>query len=65
MAVSPIAISKAIKGIDFPASKEDLIEHAKQNKAEQEVMEVLENLPEDDFETVADVEKAYGEERNS
>lgn len=65
MAVSPIAVSKAIKGIDFPASKEDLIEHAKQNKADQEVMEILENLPEDDFETVADVEKAYGEERNA
>ena len=65
MAVSPIAISKAIKGIDFPASKDDLIEHAKQNKADKEVMEVLENLPEDEFETVADVEKAYGEERKS
>lgn len=64
MAVSPIAVSKAIKGIDFPASKEDLIEHAKQNKADKEVMEILENLPEDDFETVADVEKAYGEERS-
>jgi hypothetical protein len=65
MAVSPIAIAKAIKGIDFPASKDELVEHAKQNKADKEVMEVLENLPEDEFETVADVEKAYGEERRS
>lgn len=65
MAVSPIAIAKAIKGIDFPASKDDLVQHAKQNKADKEVMEILENLPEDDFETVADVEKAYGEERKS
>ncbi|MBD2256197.1 DUF2795 domain-containing protein [Pseudanabaena sp. FACHB-2040] len=65
MAVSPIAISKAIKGIDFPASKEDLIEHAKQNQADKEVIDLLENLSEDDFETVADVEKAYGEERQS
>ncbi|HEY9736772.1 MAG TPA: DUF2795 domain-containing protein [Trichocoleus sp.] len=65
MAVSPIAIAKAIKGIDFPASRDDLVKHAKQNKADKEVMEVLENLPEDDFETVADVEKAYGEERRS
>lgn len=65
MAVSPIAVSKAIKGIDFPASKSDLIEHAKQNKADKEVMDLLQNLSEDRFESVKDVEKAYSEEREA
>jgi hypothetical protein len=44
----------------FPASKEDLLERARDNGAGQDVLEVLE--PEDEeFETAADVMKAYGE----
>lgn len=65
MAVSPIAIAKAIKGTDFPASKDDLLQSAKRNKADKEVMEMLQNLQESEFESVTDVEQAYSEERGS
>lgn len=65
MAVSPIAIAKAVKGTGFPASKADLLQSAKRNKANDEVMEMLKNLPDNEFESVTDVEQAYSNERGS
>ena len=58
---SPANVSHHLKGIGFPASKEDLIQQARRNGAEGAVLEVLEAFPEDEFETMADVMKAYGE----
>jgi hypothetical protein len=49
----------------MPADKRQLIEVAQGNDAEKQVIEVLRQLPDQDFETMADVMKAYGEvERN-
>jgi hypothetical protein len=59
---SPAAITAHLKGMHFPASKEDLLERARDNGAGQDVLEVLESFPEDEeFETAADVMKAYAE----
>jgi hypothetical protein len=59
---SPANITAHLKGMHFPASKEDLLEHARDNGAGQDVLEVLESFPDDEeFETAADVMKAYGE----
>ncbi len=40
---SPANLTHQLKGIDFPAKKDDLIEHAKRNHAPHEVMEDLEH----------------------
>jgi hypothetical protein len=58
---SPVEISKALKGIGFPASKDELIEHAQRNKAEKSTLEVLQALPGQKFATMADVQKGVGE----
>lgn len=58
---SPANISFHLKGIDFPAHKEDLIEQAKNNDAETEVLDMIEKMPDDEFQNMADVMKAYGE----
>lgn len=59
---SPANITHHLKGMHFPASKEDLLERARDNGAGQDVLEVLESLSNDqEFQTVADVVKAYGE----
>jgi hypothetical protein len=57
---SPVEIAKALRGISFPADKQDLIEHASQNEADESVMEVLEELPEREYGSMADVEKGVG-----
>ena len=58
---SPANVSHHLKGIGFPASKDDLLRKAKDNGADQDVLEVIEAMPDADFETMADVMKAYGE----
>lgn len=61
METSPIEVQKALKGMDYPAKKKDLIEKARENSAPQEVMHVLENLPDKEFENAVDVSKEFGE----
>ncbi|RCV86976.1 DUF2795 domain-containing protein [Vreelandella rituensis] len=60
---SAAGIAKALKGTDFPCSKDDLIKQAKANHAEHDVVEVLNDFPSRQYETMADVQKAVGEIR--
>jgi hypothetical protein len=60
--VNPISIQKYLKGMDYPAQKDDLIQHAEQQGADQEILDVLEQLPDDEeFETPAQLSKAIGQ----
>jgi hypothetical protein len=60
MAVNPIQIQKYLKGINYPASKRDLLENAEREGAEADVRETLEQLPDQEYENPADVSKALG-----
>jgi hypothetical protein len=65
METSPIEVQKALKGMDYPAKKKDLIEKARENDAPKEVMHVLENLPDKEFDNAVDVSKEFGEREGS
>ena len=56
-------IEKALKGMNYPASKQDLVQKAKQNNASQNVIQTIENLPQDLFNSPVDVQKAFGQGR--
>lgn len=58
---NPIQIQKDLKGMDYPASKQDLIQHAEKHGADQSVRSVLEQIPDKQYETPAAVSKAIGE----
>ncbi len=58
-----VEIEKALKGINYPANKEDLVQKAKQNKANKNVIQAIEKLPSDQFKSPVDVQKAWGQER--
>lgn len=58
---SPANVATYLKGIDYPANKQDLLRHARQNGAEQDVVDVLERMPEQQYLNMADVMKGYGE----
>jgi predicted outer membrane protein len=58
--VNLIQIQKFLKGVDYPASKAALIENAKNMGADENVCTSLEQLPDEDFETPADVSQAFG-----
>ena len=59
---APANVTQHLKGAHFPASKTDLIDLAQKNGAEADVVDVLEQLPGEQFASIADVMKAYGDE---
>lgn len=59
--INPIQLQKFLKGMNYPATKEELIDHAQQHDADENALSTLKQLPEDEYETPADVSKAVGE----
>ena len=55
---NPIQIQKYLKGVDYPASKEALIKNARKMGADESICASLEQLPDEDFQTPADVSEA-------
>lgn len=53
-------ITRHLKGMNFPAMKEDLIRHARQKGADQDVMDRLERLVDREYDSMADVIKEFG-----
>lgn len=58
---NPIQLQKHLKGMNYPASKQDLIQHAQKHGADDNAMSVFEQIPDEDYETPADVSKAIGD----
>lgn len=58
---NPIEIQKFLKGMDYPARKNDLVKRARDNGAKKEVISILEGLKSDAFNSPAEVSKAVGE----
>jgi uncharacterized protein DUF2795 len=58
---SPANVTHHLKGIHFPAKKQDLIKQAKHNGAEKDIMDVLNGMEEQEFASIAEVMKAVGE----
>lgn len=54
-------VTHQLKGIHFPASKEDLLAKAKEHKAPKEVMDLLERFPDGEYASMADVMKGFGQ----
>ena len=54
---SPAAIEKYLKGIHYPAQKEDLVSQAKSNGAPQDVMNVLNRFKDKEYGSTVDVAK--------
>jgi hypothetical protein len=54
-------VQKYLRDVEYPASKEDLLQQAKRNSAPQEILDTIERLPEDQFGGPQEVMKGYGE----
>ena len=53
------AVQEALKGIDYPKEKKEVIEYAKDHKASKDVMSDLENISDRKYETAADLSKEF------
>ncbi|MEU7134267.1 DUF2795 domain-containing protein [Streptomyces sp. NPDC046261] len=59
----PIKFQKALKDAPYPTDREKLVEVAKKNKAGRDVVDKISHLPDKQYETPADVQKAvFGKE---
>lgn len=61
---SPSNVQSYLKGISYPATKDDLLKVAKGNKAPSEILQILRGLGETEYGGPQEVMKAYGEERH-
>ena len=52
-------LARFLKGVEFPARQADLVEGAKQNGADQGVLEVLGKMPQRDYDNMAEVMQFY------
>lgn len=57
---SPTSVTSALKGMQFPATLPQLIAHAKNRGAHKETLDVIEELPEGDYQQMADVTHNLG-----
>ncbi|MGW0333216.1 DUF2795 domain-containing protein [Streptomyces sp. NPDC003011] len=61
--LSPIDLQKALKGADYPTSRDDLVSLAKRNGADENVVQKLSDSGTDRFDGPNDVQKAvFGNE---
>jgi hypothetical protein len=63
MTVNPVQLQKFLKGIDYPADKNTLLQRARENGADDNVLRTLEELPRDRFNSPNDVSEAIGDLR--
>jgi hypothetical protein len=57
---SPIELQRYLGGVDYPTDKQSLIERARDNGADDAVIQTLESLPADRFNSPNDVSEAFG-----
>lgn len=59
--ITPIQIQDRLKGVKYPATKEDLIKHVKMNNEnEDRVMNVLNQIPDKEYQNPAEVSEEVG-----
>lgn len=62
MRTSPAELRRALKGADYPATRESLIEQARENDAPEDVVDELEEgLAEDEYESSSEVIAELGD----
>jgi hypothetical protein len=59
--VSPAKVTHHLSGVDFPARKQDLVKKTKANGVDRDILEMIQDMPDTEFENMSDVMKAYGE----
>lgn len=57
---SPAAVETYLWGVNFPATKEDLIDCARENRAPGDVLHVLDKLDDKEYRSVVDITQEVG-----
>lgn len=58
--VNPVQVQKSLRGVDYPASKDDLVARARDEDASDDVRRTLERLPDTTYNSPNAVSEAIG-----
>jgi hypothetical protein len=58
---SPASVASHLEGITSPAKQTHIVRHARKQNAEPDVIELLENLPDREYENMADAMNGRGD----
>ena len=59
--LNPIELQKHLKGLDYPASKDDIVSHAESNGADGETLDALRSMKDGTYEKPTDINHAVSE----
>ena len=59
-APNPVQVQKFFGGLDYPVGKEDILERAKSEGADENVMEALERIPDEEYSSPVEVSRQLG-----
>ncbi|MDI2099223.1 DUF2795 domain-containing protein [Ruicaihuangia caeni] len=57
---SPIEVQKHLSGVDYPATKDELLRAAEVNGADDDIIDLLDGLDDRTYESPADVSEELG-----
>jgi hypothetical protein len=60
MGVSAAVIQEFLRGMDYPARRNGILEKARQNNAPNDVLDILNQLPDQEYGSAAEVSRAIG-----
>ncbi len=58
---SAVDLAHGLKGATFPINKRQLAEHARQNRAPEDVVKTIQELPDKEFGSITEVEHAFSQ----
>lgn len=58
---NPVDVQRHLSGVDYPASRQDLIDEANNQDADDEEVSALQNIPDRDYDSPADVTQELGD----
>ena len=58
---NPIQVQKHLGGVDYPASRDDLLSAARDSGADQSLLDALEGLPDREYDAPTDVSEALSD----
>ena len=57
---NPVQIQKFLGGLDYPVGKEDILERARSEGADEAVMEALERIPDREYDSPVSISREVG-----
>lgn len=61
--ITPAQVEKYLKGMEFPGHKDDLVQKARENRAPQQVIDIISRLPEKEYTKPTEITKEIGKKK--